>query len=84
MKACWVWEMQGVERHLRGPSTNRQEPSGAPCSLEEDPEPLSQDQRPLERSGRGGGARSQHNHSRRSLSGLYDNYFYDNLLKIVL
>lgn len=49
MKACWVWGLQGVERHLRGPSTSRQEPSGAPCSLEEDLAPSAQDQGSPER-----------------------------------
>lgn len=55
MKACWVWVLQGAELHLRGPSTNRQDPSDTPCSLEEDLESLAQDQRPLARPGGEGG-----------------------------
>lgn len=70
MKACWVWGLQGVERHLRGPSTSRQEPSGAPCSLEEeDLAPSAQDQGSPERPEGGAGEESAHwNHSGRSLS----------------
>lgn len=71
MKACWVWGLQGVERHLRGPSTSRQEPSGAPCSLEEDLAPSAQDQGSPERPGEGSGEESAHgNHSGRNL-GIY-------------
>lgn len=49
IKACWVWGLQEMELHLRGPSTSRQKLSGAPWSLEEDLDPSAKDQRPLER-----------------------------------